>query len=151
MDLTPLTGDELNQLAEDILAEQRRRADVESIPLAMHELNQSFLAAEGTVPGQEWRQPVGSAGFYPLDWEVAWNGKTWRSTTPFNVWEPGVAAWTEVVPEGAPPPEWVQPDSTNPYKKGDRVTFEGQIWESVSDGNVWSPTGYPQGWTLITE
>lgn len=47
--------------------------------------------------------------------------------------------------------DWEQPDSTNPYMIGDRVRFEGKIYESVIDNNIWSPAAYPAGWTLITE
>ena len=47
--------------------------------------------------------------------------------------------------------EWEQPDSTNPYMKGDKVKYNGKIYESVIDNNVWSPDGYPQGWKLIEE
>ena len=46
-------------------------------------------------------------------------------------------------------PEWVQPDATTAYKKGDRVMFEGKVYESTIDGNVWSPSAYPAGWQLI--
>lgn len=42
--------------------------------------------------------------------------------------------------------EWEQPDSTNPYKKGDRVIYDGHIWQSDIDGNVWKPGEY--GWTI---
>lgn len=40
---------------------------------------------------------------------------------------------------------WTQPDSTNSYKKGDRVIYQGHLWESTADGNVWAPgaTGAP--------
>lgn len=41
--------------------------------------------------------------------------------------------------------EWEQPDSTNPYSKGDRVSHNGKIWVSDIDGNVWEPGVY--GWT----
>lgn len=34
---------------------------------------------------------------------------------------------------------WEQPDSTNPYNKGDRVTHNGSTWESLIDSNVWEP------------
>ena len=51
-------------------------------------------------------------------------------------------------PNGAILP-WVQPDSTNAYKKGDRVLFEGKIYESLIDNNVWSPSAYPQGWKVV--
>lgn len=36
-------------------------------------------------------------------------------------------------------PNWVQPDSTNPYMKGDKVTHNGATWESLVDNNVWEP------------
>lgn len=46
-------------------------------------------------------------------------------------------------------PEWVQPDSTNPYMTGDKVMFEGKVYESLIDNNVWSPSAYPQGWQEV--
>lgn len=47
------------------------------------------------------------------------------------------------------PLPWVQPDSTNPYMKGDRVTFNDKGYESLIDNNVWSPDAYPAGWKEI--
>ena len=47
--------------------------------------------------------------------------------------------------------EWTQPDSTNPYMKGDKVRFEGKVYESLIDNNIWSPAAYPAGWKEITE
>lgn len=46
--------------------------------------------------------------------------------------------------------EWERPDSTNPYMMGDRVRFEGKIYESLIDNNVWSPAEYPAGWQEVT-
>lgn len=46
-------------------------------------------------------------------------------------------------------PEWEQPDSTNAYMTGDKVMFEGEVYESTIDGNVWSPAQYPQGWQRL--
>lgn len=43
--------------------------------------------------------------------------------------------------------EWMQPDSTNPYQKGDRVLYKGSIWECTIDNNVWEPDVY--GWTKV--
>ena len=37
-------------------------------------------------------------------------------------------------------PEWGQPDSTNPYMKGDTVMHNGNTWVSLVDNNVWEPT-----------
>ena len=48
-------------------------------------------------------------------------------------------------------PEWEQPDSTNPYMIGDKVRFEGKVYQSLIDNNVWSPTDYPQGWEEVNE
>lgn len=61
------------------------------------------------------------------------------------------ALFAQILPgqDGTEIGEWVQPDSTNPYKTGDRVLFEGHTYESLIDGNVWSPSAYPQGWKLI--
>ena len=55
-----------------------------------------------------------------------------------------------LVDDGGAVLDWVQPDSTNPYMKGDRVKFEGKIYESLIDSNVWSPTAYPTGWKEIS-
>ena len=48
-------------------------------------------------------------------------------------------------------PEFEQPDSTNPYMKGDKVIFNGKVYESLIDNNVYSPEAYPAGWKEITE
>lgn len=48
------------------------------------------------------------------------------------------------------PAEWVQPQGAHDaYNTGDRVTYQGSVYESLIDGNVWSPTAYPAGWLLI--
>lgn len=52
-----------------------------------------------------------------------------------------------LIPDPDVIPEWEQPDSTNPYSKGDKVTHAGKTWESDLDGNVWEPGVY--GWTEI--
>ena len=45
--------------------------------------------------------------------------------------------------------DWVQPDSTNAYMKGDKVKFDGKIYESLINNNVWSPAAYPAGWQEV--
>ena len=47
-------------------------------------------------------------------------------------------------------PEFEQPNSTNPYMKGDKVIFNGKVYESLIDNNVYSPEAYPAGWKEIT-
>lgn len=55
-----------------------------------------------------------------------------------------------LIPDPDVIPEWEQPDSTNPYKKGDRVRFNGKVYESLIDNNVWSPSAYPAGWREVS-
>ena len=56
--------------------------------------------------------------------------------------------WAKVlIPDENVIPEWEQPDSTNPYMKGDKVIFQGQVYESNVDNNVWAPNIY--GWSLV--
>lgn len=45
--------------------------------------------------------------------------------------------------------DWVQPDSTNPYMIGDKVKYDGKVYVSKIDNNVWSPADYPQGWEEV--
>ena len=56
-------------------------------------------------------------------------------------WTPDVAPslWSRVLTSTTDVLPWVQPDSTNPYKKGDRVLWDGKVWESAVDNNVWMP------------
>ena len=61
------------------------------------------------------------------------------------------ALWTPVRKvAGAAPDEWVQPvGASDAYRKGDRVLFQGKVYESLIDANVWSPTAYPAGWKKV--
>ena len=59
-----------------------------------------------------------------------------------------------LIPDPEVIPVWEQPDSTNPYMMGDKVYFpdlEGDIYESLIDNNIWSPSAYPAGWQVVTE
>ena len=53
-----------------------------------------------------------------------------------------------LIPDGETIPEWVQPDSTNTYSKGDQVTHNGKTWVSDIDINSWEPGVY--GWSEVT-
>lgn len=52
-----------------------------------------------------------------------------------------------LIPDTDTIPEWEQPDSTNPYSKGDKVTHNGKTWQSTTDNNVWEPGVY--GWEEV--
>lgn len=58
--------------------------------------------------------------------------------------------WAKVlIPTPSEIPEWEQPESTNPYMKGDKVKYNGKTWVSSIDNNVWAPGVY--GWNEVTE
>lgn len=47
-------------------------------------------------------------------------------------------------------PVWSKPTGAHDaYNKGDIVDFEGTLYKSIIDGNVYSPTEYPAGWEKI--
>lgn len=49
-------------------------------------------------------------------------------------------------------PIWSQPTgSHDAYNTGDVVNYNGTLYESTIDGNVWSPESYPTGWKLFIE
>ncbi len=78
-----------------------------------------------------------------------------QAHTSQSDWTPDVtsALWT---PIGLAPdniPVWSQPTGAHDaYNKGDRVHFpekDSPVYESLIDGNVYSPEAYPQGWEEI--
>ena len=47
-------------------------------------------------------------------------------------------------------PIWSQPTGAHDaYNTGDIVNYNGTLYKSVIDGNVWSPDAYPQGWEKV--
>ena len=44
-------------------------------------------------------------------------------------------------------PEWVQPlGASDAYNTGDIVSYNGALYKSAIDANVWAPDAYPAGW-----
>ena len=68
---------------------------------------------------------------------------TWTPISAPSLWAKVLIPDPEVIPE------WEQPDSTNAYQIGDKVTFEGKTYESVIANNIWSPAAYPAGWREV--
>lgn len=62
---------------------------------------------------------------------------------------PSLFAKVLVDPTGETILEWEQPDSTNPYMKGDKVKHNGLTYVCTIDNNVWEPGVY--GWEEVTE
>lgn len=49
-------------------------------------------------------------------------------------------------------PVWSQPTGAHDaYNTGDIVDYNGTLYESLIDGNTYSPDAYPAGWTKYTE
>jgi hypothetical protein len=68
-----------------------------------------------------------------IDWTPDIVPALFKSHTPLNIIE-----------------EWVQPTGAHDaYNIGDKVLFEGSVYESLINANTWSPTVYPAGWQLI--
>lgn len=98
----------------------------------------------------EWREGVA----YTTGQRVRYDGtlyKVLQDHTSQADWTPDAAPslFAKVlIPDPEVIPEWEQPDSTNPYAKGDKVTHNGKTWVSDIDGNVWEPSVF--GWIEIT-
>ena len=96
-----------------------------------------------------WR----SDGEYQKDDRVRYNNVLYKCLTAHTAqpsWTPTDAPslWAKVlVSDTGEPLPWEQPDSTNPYMKGDKVTHNGQTWVSTIDNNVWEPGVY--GWEVV--
>ena len=94
----------------------------------------------------EWKAGIA----YTTGKKIQYGGIVWKvlqDHTSQEGWEPGVAPslFAEVlIPDPDVIPEWKQPDSTNPYMSGDKVTHNGSTWVSTIDNNVWEPGVY--GW-----
>lgn len=91
---------------------------------------------------------------YDANQRVRYDGTLYRCLQAHDAqadWTPETAPslWAKVlIPDPEVIPEWEQPDSTNPYMKGDKVKHNGKTWVSDIDGNVWEPGVY--GWSEVT-
>ena len=111
-----------------------------------------------------WSQPAGAHDAYTKGDIVNYNGTLYESLIDGNVWAPDVyaAGWKLVKespeePEGPDEPiteeypDWVQPTGAHDaYNTGDIVKYNGQLYISKIDGNVWAPEAYPAGWESYT-
>lgn len=103
---------------------------------------------------KQWNKQVGKelqVGEYVNHNDVLY--KVLQQHTVQDNWTPDVSpslfAKVLVDPTGDTVLDWVQPDSTNAYMKGDKVKFEGHIYQSLINNNIWSPKDYPAGWELV--
>lgn len=121
----------------------------------------SYLSDEQALTVRDLFAGWDPAGIgYSTGDRVQYNGKLYKclqAHTSQADWTPEAAPslWTEILAgqDGTEIGEWTQPESTNPYNKGDKVTHKGKTWESLVDGNVWEPgaQGSESLWKDITE
>mgnify|MGYP001004627983 CR=1 FL=1 len=105
--------------------------------------------------GKELYPLWNEAAVYKKGDRVRYDGVLYRCLqdhTAQATWTPERAPslWAKVlIPTPSVIPEWEQPESTNPYMKGDKVKYNGKTWVSSIDNNVWAPGVY--GWDEVTE
>lgn len=130
------------------------RAEAEAILAALVTLRESETderALSVPVLYPAWRSGVD----YAVGTRVRYNGTLYRvlqAHSSQESWTPEAAPslFAQVlIPDPDTVPDWVQPDSTNAYSKGDRVRHNGKTWTSDINGNIWEPGQY--GWTEETE
>lgn len=71
--------------------------------------------------------------------------------TAQEYWTPANATslWTKVlIADPCTIPAWEQPESTDPYMLGDKVSHNGKIWVSTVDNNSWEPGVF--GWDEVS-
>lgn len=83
--------------------------------------------------------------YYEIGYRLRFNGELYEVITAHksqSTWQPNVSPslFKKVLIENENIiPEWQQPDSTNGYKKDDKVIHNEKIWISLVDNNVWEP------------
>lgn len=144
---------------------QAHKSQSDWLPDATASLYKKMGISESGYP--IWTQPLGAVDAYNIGDIVSYNGKLYKSIINANVWAPDAypAGWEEYTestggggttePETPPTetiPDFVQPTGAHDaYKKGDKVRFNGKVYESLIDANAYSPSDYPAGWKEITE
>lgn len=69
-------------------------------------------------------------------------------------WTPDVtpALYTPIGLNESGYPIWSQPTGAHDaYNEGDIVDYNGALYQSLIDGNVYSPDAYPAGWAIYSE
>lgn len=129
------------------IEERARKLRVQIENLSEHMTDDEALENAELLPS--WKVGVD----YKVGQRVTHNGVVYKVLADHasqETWKPTEAPslFTKVlIPDKNVIPEWEQPDSTNPYMMGDKVTHNGKTWESEIDNNVWEPGVY--GWKEI--
>ena len=154
-----MTPDEIAAMqeaaAQDEAEEKRRPLTAEEVyaMLIAQQINTLTVDDQTALRMVEY-YPAPDAASYAAGDRIQYNGKLYKCLQAHTAqadWNPvdAPSLWAEVLAgqDGTEIGEWVQPDSTNPYMRGDRVSYNGKIYESEVDNNVWAPVVY--GWVEI--
>ena len=162
-----LSEKEVNRINENAVAAMRdalaqAEAEEKRRPLTAEEVYAMLIAQQIntlTVDDQTALRmaeyyPAPDAASYAAGDRIQYNGKLYKCLQAHTAqadWNPvdAPSLWAEVLAgqDGTAIGEWVQPDSTNPYMRGDKVNYKGKLYESEVDNNVWEPGVY--GWVEI--
>lgn len=147
-EFTEYTDEQLTELLSLVSRERDRRLLMESAEERIDSILVDVKQAQGFQDGDEWVEPTGAHDAYPAGTKVHHAGNYWHTALTANVWEPGVSSWHLCSSPGDGPPEWLQPSGyTDSYNTGDQVTYDGTVWVSDVDQNVWAPGVH--GWTEV--
>lgn len=177
--IATLTPPEYQEVWSFVVSEEyeRRNADRYTAKLVGEmqdngELSKPEAATEEEVKAgadavPEWKNPGTRHDLmYHYGDVVRYNVQLVRSTHQgLNHWTPGVLNYdgriwgiletpdepeTSETTEQPAAPAFKQPTgSHDAYKQGDKVTFNGEVYESLIDANAYSPEAYPQGWKKL--
>lgn len=78
--------------------------------------------------------------------------KVAQAHTSQDDWTPDTAAslFTAIGLDDSGYPVWSQPTGAHDaYNTGDVVNYNGTLYQSVIDGNTYSPDAYPAGWEIV--
>ena len=130
--------------------EQKEQSLTKVARIVANQVTDDVVALEIQEFYDEWQIEVSYVvGQYVRYKEILY--KVLTAHTSQESWTPDTAAslFAKVLadPTGENIFEWQQPDSTNPYMTGDKVTHNGVTYISTVDNNVWEPGIY--GWEEI--
>ena len=163
-EIQEISAEEIKALEDAIeAAVQEQMAEEAKRPLTMEEvvrltisktINDIDIADDTALRMVEFYPEWASGVAYTAGDRIQYNGKLYKCLQAHTAqadWNPidAPSLWAEVLAgqDGTAIGEWVQPDSTNPYMRGDKVNYKGKLYESEVDNNVWAPGVY--GWIEI--
>lgn len=128
IDFSTSTDSELNILAQDIVAEQKRRKEISALhqdaKVAVEQVLLATQSLETQRAGNQFELLLSLLPVEFIDWVMLRGGvqkKAWQQPT----------------------------DSSTMYMAGDVVVYQGQTYRSIINQNSFSPADAPASWQII--